>query len=456
MQPGNNVPSLRLQTLSFMKTVFLTGLLAGFFVTSSAQSPATSTVNSNAKTILQPASPESVGMSTERLRRMDAVINDYIANGRQAGVSVFVARHGKVVYQKAYGQDDIQAKTPFNTDAIVRVASQTKAITSIGAMLLCEEGKFLLNDPVSKYIPAFKTPRVLDKFNPKDSSYTTVPARQEITIRQLLTHTSGISYPVIGTKEMSAIYAKNNIPSGIGTSSGTLAEAMNRLAAMPLAHQPGDRWTYGLSVDVLGYLIEIWSGQSLDQYLRTRLFEPLGMNDTYFYLPPAKQNRLAVLYTENPDGTIRRQTGESGVSPDYPKTSGTYFSGGAGLSSTMADYARFLQMMLNGGEYNGKRLLSPTTIQLITTNHIGGLNQGPNKFGLGFGIIAEHGAIGLLMSPGTYEWSGIFGTNYWVDPKEDLVVLIYTQKFPNRYGDLLDKFRVLVYQSITQMNEPGR
>ncbi|QKZ14996.1 serine hydrolase domain-containing protein [Spirosoma sp. KUDC1026] len=439
-----------------MKTVFLTGLLAGFFVTASAQSPITSAVNSNARTTLQPASAESVDMSTERLQRMDAVINDYIAKGRQAGVSVLIARHGKVVYEKAYGQDDMEAKTPFRTDAIVRVASQTKAITSIGAMMLFEEGKFLLDDPVSKYIPAFRKPSVLDKFDPKDSSYTTVPAKSEITIRQLLTHTSGISYPVIGTKEMSAIYAKNNIPSGIGTPKGTLADAITRLATLPLAHQPGERWTYGLSVDVLGYLIEIWSGQSLDQYLRTRVFEPLGMSDTYFYLPPAKQNRLAALYTENADGSIRRQMGQSGVSPDYPKTSGTYFSGGAGLSSTMADYAKFLQMLLNGGAYKGKRLLSPTTIKLITSNQIGGLNQGPNKFGLGFGIIAEHGATGLLMTPGTYEWGGFFGTNYWVDPKEDLIALIYTQKSPNRYGDLLDKFRVLVYQSITQMNEPGR
>jgi CubicO group peptidase (beta-lactamase class C family) len=439
-----------------MKTVFLTGLLAGFFVTASAQSPVTSAVNSNAKTILQPALAESVDMSTERLQRMDAVINDYIAKGRQAGVSVLVARHGKVVYQKAYGQDDIEAKTPFRTDAIVRIASQTKAITSIGAMLLFEEGKFLLDDPVSKYIPAFKNPKVLDKFDPKDSSYTTVPAKSEISIRQLLTHTSGISYPVIGTKEMSAIYAKNKIPSGIGTPNGNLAEAMNRLATLPLVHQPGERWTYSVGIDVLGYLIEIWSGQSLDQYLRTRLFEPLGMNDTYFYLPPAKQNRLVVLYTEDAEGGIRRQAGQLGLSPDYPKTAGTYFSGGAGLSSTMADYAKFLQMLLNGGAYNGKRLLSPTTIKLITSNQIGGLNQGPNKFGLGFGIISDHGATGLLMTPGTYEWSGIFGTNYWVDPTEDLVAMIYTQKYPNRYGDLVNKFRVLVYQSITQMNEPGR
>jgi CubicO group peptidase (beta-lactamase class C family) len=439
-----------------MKRVFLTGLLAGLFVTSLAQTPSSPVVNSNAQTMLQAAPAESVGMSTERLQRMDAVINEYVAKGRQAGVSVFIARHGKIVYQKAYGQDDIEAKTPFRTDAIVRVASQTKAITSIGAMMLFEEGKFLLDDPVSKYIPAFKNPTVLDKFDPKDSSYTTVPAKSEITIRQLLTHTSGINYAGIGSREMRAIYAKNNIPSGIGTPNGKLSDAINRLATLPLTHQPGERWTYGLSDDVLGYLIEIWSGQSFDQFLRTRLFEPLAMNDTYFYLPPAKQDRLAVLYTEDTDGNLRRQTGQFGFTTDYPKVAGTYFSGGAGLSSTLADYSRFLQMLLNGGAYGGKRLLSPTTIKLITSNQIGGLNQGPNKFGLGFGIISDHGATGLLLTPGTYEWSGIFGTTYWVDPTEDIVAMIYTQKYPNRYGDLVNKFRVLVYQAITQMNNPGR
>jgi CubicO group peptidase (beta-lactamase class C family) len=431
-----------------MKTVILTGLMAGFFLSATAQMPSVPT----APATLKEASAESVGMSISRLQRMDGVINDYIAKGRQAGVSVLVARNGRIVYYKAYGQDDTEARTPLKRDEIVRIASQTKAITSIGAMLLFEEGKFLLDDPVSKYIPAFKNPKVLDKFNEKDTTFTTVPAKREITIRQLFTHTSGIGYPVIGSKEMNAIYAKYKIPSGIGTPNRKLDEAMTALAALPLAHQPGERWTYGLNVDLLGYLIEIWSGQPLDKFLQTRLFEPLGMNDTYFYLPSDKQNRLATLYTEDSTTTLRRQTARFGMSPDFPKVNGTYFSGGAGLSSTLYDYAIFLQMLLNGGEYNGKRLLSPTTVRLITTNQIGELNQGQNKFGLGFGITTEKSAARLPVSQGSFDWGGIFGTTYWVDPKENIVALIYTQKFPNSYGDLTDKFKVLVYQAITQMN----
>jgi CubicO group peptidase (beta-lactamase class C family) len=433
-----------------MKVIILTGLLAGFFVSAQAQlstppaAPAT----------LKEASAESVGMSTERLGRVDAVVNEYIAKGRQAGIGVLIARNGRIVHYKAYGQDDTDAKTPLKRDAIFRIASQTKAITSIGAMLLFEEGKFLLDDPVSKYIPAFKNSKVLDKFNQNDTTFTTVPAKREITIRQLLTHTSGIGYPVIGSKEMNAIYAKYKIPSGIGTPTRKLDEAMTALAALPLSHQPGEKWTYGLSVDLLGYLVEIWSGQPLDQFLRTRLFEPLGMNDTYFYLPAAKQNRLVALYTEDSTKALRRQTGQLGLSPDYPKTAGTYFSGGAGLTSTLYDYAIFLQMLLNGGEYNGKRLLSPTTVRLITTNQIGEVNQGVNKFGLGFSITTERGAAQLPVSQGSYNWGGIFGTTYWVDPKEGIVALMYTQKYPNSYNDLADKFRVLVYQAITQMQAP--
>ena len=437
-----------------MKTYLLTGLMAGLFLSASAQTPSAvrpATRAVSTPPVLQEAPPESVGMSSDRLRRMDAVINDYIKQGKQAGVAVLVARNGRIVYHKAYGQDDMEAGTPLKRDAIFRIASQTKAITSIGLMLLFEEGKFLLDDPVSNYIPAFKTMTVLDKYTEKDTTYTTVPAKRPITIRQLLTHTSGISYPGIGSKEAIAIYAKGRIPSGIGTPNGTLEDAMNRLAALPLLFQPGDRWSYGLSVDVVGRLIEVLSGQPLDQYLRTRLFAPLGMNDTYFYLPANLQPRLTRVYTEDASKALRRMPVQGGISEDYPKQAGTYFSGGAGLSSTMLDYAIFLQMMLNGGEYNGKRILSPTTVRLITTNQIGDLNQGANKFGLGFAITSEKSAARLPVSAGSYDWGGFFGTTYWVDPKENVVALLYTQKVPNSYGDLTDKFRVLVYQAITEM-----
>ena len=442
-----------------MKIRILTGLMAGFFLSATAQTPAARVTTARATSthlILQDAQPETVGMSAARLQRMDAVIDDYIAKGRQAGVAVLVARNGRIVSHKAYGQDDMAGKIPLKRDAIFRLASQTKAITSIGLMMLFEEGKFLLDEPISKYIPAFKSPKVMDKFNEKDSSYTSVPAKREITIRQLLTHTSGISYPGIGTKEAVAMYAKNKIPSGIGTPGQTLAEVMPQLAALPLMHNPGDKWTYGLSTDVVGYLIEVLSGQSLDQFLRTRLFEPLGMNDTYFYLPTAKQARLTRLYTEDSTKSVRRMPALGGISEDYPKQAGTYFSGGAGLSGTLYDYAIFLQMVLNGGEYGGKRFLSPTTVRLITTNQIGDLTVGLNKFGLGFAITSDKSASRLPVSQDSFDWGGFFGTTYWVDPKENVVALLYTQKVPNSYGDLNDKFKVLVYQAITDMNEPER
>ncbi|MBF9220085.1 serine hydrolase domain-containing protein [Hymenobacter ruricola] len=379
-------------------------------------------------------------------------------NKRVPGAIALVMRDGKVLYRKAVGYDDFVQQTPLRTDAIVRIASQTKAITSIGLMLLYDEGKFQLDDPISRYLPAFKNPKVLATFNEKDTTYTTVPAKSEITIRQLFTHTSGISYPVIGTKEARAIYAKAHIPSGIGTPAGSLAKSMDALGTLPLMHQPGERFTYGLSVDVLGRLIEVLSGQPLDQYLRTRLFEPLGMKDTWFYLPADKQNRLAELYTENAAHQTVFMEPHDGMYPNYPKASGgTYFSGGAGLSSTIDDYARFLQMMLNNGSYNGRQLLKPATVALITQNQMGDVSQGGNKFGLGFSITTAQSAARqpFGLSEGSYEWGGIFGTTYWVDPKAKLVALIYTQKYPSgTAGDLAGKFKTAVYQSFVAEQKP--
>jgi CubicO group peptidase (beta-lactamase class C family) len=384
----------------------------------------------------------------------------YRPDKRVPGAIALVMRDGKVVYRKAVGYDDFVQQTPLRTDAIVRIASQTKAITSVGLMLLYDEGKFQLDDPISKYLPAFKNPKVLATFNEKDTTYTTVPAKGEITIRQLFTHTSGISYPIIGSKEARAIYAKARIPSGIGTPAGSLAKAMEALGPLPLMHQPGERFTYGLSVDVLGRLIEVLSGQPLDQYLRTRLFEPLGMKDTWFYLPADKKGRLAELYTENaahqtvPMEPLVQPLGR--MVPDYPKASGgTYFSGGAGLSSTIDDYARFLQMVLKNGSCNGRQLLKPATVALITQNQIGELSQGGNKFGLGFSIVVPQNAKVPGLSAGSYEWGGIFGTTYWVDPKEKLVALIYTQKYPNTTSrDLADKFKAAVYEAFVPEQKP--
>ncbi|WP_303310593.1 serine hydrolase [Hymenobacter sp. BT730] len=404
---------------------------------------------------LAPAAPKqpkvrTLTVSPKKAAGLDNLLREYTAANRVPGAVALVAQNGKVIYRKAFGLDDLGTKTALRPDAIFRIASQTKAVTSVGVMLLYDEGKLQLDDPISKYLPAFRNPKVLATFNEKDSTYTTVPAKSEITIRQLLTHTSGISYPVIGSKEACAIYAKAHIPSGIGTPGDTLAAAMNRLGALPLMHQPGEQFTYGLSIDVLGRLIEVLAKQPLDQFFRTRVFEPLGMRDTYFYLPAAKQARLVELYIEDgANKTPVKMRPQNGMTPDYPKAAGTYFSGGAGLSSTIDDYAVFLQMLLNEGEYNGRRLLKPATVHLMTTNQIGALDQGQNKFGLGFSITPAKWADKGGLSEGSYEWGGIFGTTYWVDPKLKIVALLYTQKFPNTTAeDLAGKFKQQVRQAV--------
>jgi|WetSurMetagenome_2_1015567.scaffolds.fasta_scaffold00015_99 CubicO group peptidase (beta-lactamase class C family) len=396
--------------------------------------------------VLKEGSPESVAVSTERLARIDNILQAAVDSGWTAGAVGFIARDGKIVYNKAFGVSDIEATTPMKTDDIFRIASQTKAIVSIGAMMLFEEGKFLLDEPVSKYIHEFASQQVLDKFNETDTTYTTVPVRRAVTIRDLLTHTSGIDYAGIGSPVMRAIYAKAGISPGFGSNDAIIGDEMKDLGKLPLVHQPGERWTYGLNVDVLGYLIEIWSGEKLDQYLKKHLFEPLGMNDTYFYLPAEKQNRLVKVNTEdrNHHVVVLKNTYF-----DYPLlTDGTYFSGGAGLSSTIRDYAIFLQMMLNKGEYNGKRLLSRKTVDLITSNQIGELWHNRNKFGLGFEITTAYGQAQLGMSEGSFSWGGYFGTTYWADPKERLVCLVFMQQSPLSHGEVQEKFKALVYQAL--------
>src|SRR5688500_13330442 len=251
------------------------------------------------KPVLKPSSPASAGFSVERLQRIDKAINEWVKDDRLNGAVAMIVRDGKIVYHKAFGYDDLRKTKPIRTDDIFRIASQTKAITSVALMMLYEEGKFLLDDRVSRYIPEFANPKVLDKFNAADTTYTTVAAKSEITIRQLLTHTSGISYPQIGTPEANAIYAKNKLFAGIGVENGRiLANDVKKIATLPLIHQPGEKFTYGFNTDIVGYLVEIFSGMSLDNFLRQRLFEPLGMKDTYFYLPSSKYSRLVTLYRE--------------------------------------------------------------------------------------------------------------------------------------------------------------
>lgn len=398
--------------------------------------------------VLQPASPSAVKMSPGRLQRIDHLIQQYIDSGWIKGAVGLVARDGKIVYEKSFGSYDPDGK-PGTTDAIFRIASQTKAITSVAVMTLFEEGKFLLDDPISKYIPEFAKPVVVDQFNEKDTTYTTTPARREVTIRDLLTHTSGIDYAGIGSARMKAIYAKSKIPTGFVSEPLTLGNEIRKLGKLPLAHQPGEKFTYGLNTDVLGYLVEVLSGMSLDQYFQQKIFNPLGMKDTHFYLPSSSYSRLVTVFAEDSARKlVAYKPRGSGFSVDYPKVNGTYYSGGAGLSSTVKDYAIFLQMMLNGGEYNGQRILARHTVDLMTSNQIGDLNRDSNKFGLGFEITTAKGQSKLGMSEGSFSWGGYFGTIYWADPKERIIGLLFINQSPLRHGEIQDKFKALVYQAV--------
>ena len=326
----------------------------------------------------------------ERLAKIDGLVNEYISKNWLTGAVSIVIKDNQVVQYKGYGYADVATKKPMKNDAIFRIMSQTKAITSIGVMILYEQGKLLLDQPISDFIPEFKNPVVLDKFNDADTTYTTVPANSEITIRQLLTHTSGLDYTDIGSSKVAAIYSKNHIPSGLGYFDADLLERMKALGKLPLSFQPGTKWQYGLNCDLLGCLIEVISGMNLEDFLRKNIFEPLGMKDTYFNVPSSKADRMATVYTEDPSNNIIPWSHEfRNIDPDYPIMKKHYFSGGAGLSSTAFDYAIFMQMLLNGGKYNGHQILGKRTVEMITSGQLKEGLFGDDNMGLGFGITSE-------------------------------------------------------------------
>ncbi|UGU14917.1 beta-lactamase family protein [Sinomicrobium kalidii] len=406
------------------------------------------------------AQERSQAFDTERLAQIDSFMNRHIMDKHIPGASALVIRNGRIVYNKAFGYADVESGKKMRTDDIFRIASQSKAITSLAVMMLWEEGKFLLDDPVAMYIPAYGNMKVLDIYNEKDTTYTTVPANRQITIRDLLRHTSGIAYPaVFSDKRMWAIYEKAGIPSGIGSGKATLKEKMELLATLPLQHQPGEAFTYGINTDLLGYLVELWSGQPFDLFLQNRVFDPLEMTDTYFYIPKEKQSRLVTLYESTADGLEKVDHPiYEGVDPLFPNRKGTYFSGGAGLSSTTADYARFLSLFLNKGVYKGKRLLSRKTVELMLTNQltdkmrISPYPPQPEdfRFGLGFALETEKNDYLSPFSIGTFSWGGAFNTHYWADPEENLIGILFTQEYLSPYWRIGDEFETLTYQAIAE------
>ena len=399
-------------------------------------------------------SPAEAGFSPDRLKRLDTWLQSLIDKDIAPNAVTFIAHHGKIVHYKAFGYSNLAKKTPVKRDDLYRIASQSKAITTTTLMTLFEEEKFLLDDPISKYIPAFKNPKVLvsyDKKDPVGGSYDTRPAKSEITIRQLLSHNAGLPYehPLDQRPEF-------KVPFFNSTTTDKLEDVINKLAKRPLLRDPGSDstgagFTYGLNTDIIGRLVEILSGKSLDAAMRERVLEPLGMSDTYFYLPDAKAGRLVELYDKSSMDkplTLHPNEAYRNFAVSGAKT---YFSGGAGLISSVEDYAKFCQMLLNGGTFNNHRILARKTIELMTRNQIGAAEvwDRKDKFGLGFQLITENSHYGDQATPGSYTWGGMYCSEFTIDPKEDLILLIFTNVQPYAYySDFVKKFRIGVYQAL--------
>jgi len=392
--------------------------------------------------------PEDAGFEADRLALIEHVLNEYVMEGELPGAVVAILRNGAVVYEKAVGYSDIDTGVPLTPDAVFRIASQTKAVVSVAVMMLQDEGALLISDPVGKHLPAFAQTTVAVPGD--DGAYEVVPANRPITIRDLLTHTAGISYGYGpgGDRWQEAeitgwYFAHRDEP---------VRKTVDRMASLPFQAQPGERYVYGYATDILGALVEEVSGLSLDRFLATRLFEPLDMRDTHFYLPPGKVGRLAAVHGHDAAGKLIRSPEGPGMNTQGQYVNGprVSYSGGAGLLSTARDYARFLQMMLNGGSLGDARILSPASVALMTANHVGDL-LGPGRgFGLGFEVRLDLGAAGEPGSVGDYGWGGAYHTTYWVDPAEQLVVVYFTQLRSVRQPDDHPKLRALVYGALSR------
>jgi CubicO group peptidase (beta-lactamase class C family) len=401
---------------------------------------------------LAEAAPETAGMSTERLARITSMLEASVAENEIPGAVALVARNGKIVYWKAFGMADNASGRAMKRDDIFRIASQTKAITSTAVMMLWEQGKFQLDDPISKFIPEFKNPQVLKDFRYSDTTWTGEPAKSEITIRHLLNHTSGLGYGVIdGDERFRMLYQKAGVTDLFTTENISIGESVKKLAKLPLHHNPGEKFTYSEGLDVLGYFIEIVSGEPLDVFFKKHIFDPLGMSDTYFYLPSEKAPRLVSVQKPENGQWVRFPV--TFYDTDYPvKGAKRFFSGGAGLSSTAKDYATFLQMYLNGGELNGVRILSRTTIETMMANQTGDMfswGSGSRYYGLAFGVVTPNGvATGGMGGHGTFDWGGYFNTQYFADPEEKIIGILMKQTQGLPKDDSGWKFRQLVFQGV--------
>lgn len=397
---------------------------------------------------------ESVGMSDATLEQVDNHILKYMEDNKLPGGSFLIAKQGKIIYQKSFGYRDSKKKKAYGEGDIWRLASMTKAVTSVAIMQLYEQGILDLDDPVHKYIPAFKNQVVLDTFNPADSTFTTVPVQKNVTIRNLLTHTSGIVYGSFNPGKLMAVYEKFDMNVGFSHETWSTEEWINRLAKVPLAHQPGAKFSYGLSMDVLGRIIEVASGIPLDKYFHRHIFEPLGMEDTYFYLPKDKIDRLVGVYTNA--GGNWRTTEELGMTAGtaYPKLGPrNVFAGGAGLSSTTIDYATFIQALVSGGgNILGNKALSEMSrdqMPDVITNYKPDRYQASgSSFGLGFTVYLDSPTKRSPKSPGTYEWGGYFNTKFFIDPQEQMIFVGMTQIAGFNDNAFWEDMYKLIYQAI--------
>lgn len=398
----------------------------------------------------QIASAEELGFSANLEQDLDEIFDRFIEDEKIAGAVALIARNGQIAVEKSWGWQDRELERPMETHHLFRIASMTKAVTSLAILQLYEQGLLDFQDPVENFIPEFANPRVLVHKDEETGEYETRPASRSITIHDLLTHTSGIAYNFT-RPELASFYEREEIPSIIAEPGETIADAMARLGRLPLAHDPGEAYSYGLSTDVLGRVVEVVSGLSLADYFSQNIFEPLGMNDTGFYLP-GRQNDLTAMYSIQ-NGDLVRFSEESGtLDSNFPVQGNlTYYAGGAGLTSTARDYFTFLQSILNGGEWNGARIINSNTLNYLKTDQMMGIWDDPDGFSYGFRVTSEAGTEEGMRLPGSLSWGGAFQTTYWIDPANELVVVLMTQVLPSPYSnEIYNRFESAIYSALVE------
>jgi CubicO group peptidase (beta-lactamase class C family) len=407
---------------------------------------------------------DPAGLSTEKLDAIAALLQKAVADKKTAGGSAVIARRGEIVYRAAAGFQDVEKKVPIASGTVFRIASMSKPITTVAVMVLVDDGKLATTDPLSKYVPEFKEMKVLVVGKDGKTSET-VPAAREITLHDLLTHSSGITYRFMNKPVLGKLYEEAGVIDGLSEAPGTVGDTVKKLAKLPLTCQPGAAWEYGLNTDVLGHVVEVVSGKTLEEFCRERVFGPLKMDDTWFILPKEKRSRLSALFAVGPDKTLTRvgdtpptQPGAPVYTATYPTNDGSkYFSGGGGMVSTADDYFRFCQMMLNRGELSGARVLKAETVDRMLQNQLGEVRigfPGADVMGYGFGVLSEKSKE-TSKDPagvGTYGWGGAFGTYFWIDPKNQLVGIFMSQVFPPDFA-IGQEVKKLTYDALTPVKK---